>query len=303
MSRLLAAGGSRREAVKAALAVALGGATVAVDPAGARSALCRPAGRYCTSNRQCCNRKCRTGKRVPIASRNICDCDAPFGMCGKMCRDLSSDVHHCGTCGNRIDRETHRCCDGVATAIDADNCAACGDVCGPDDTCCGTAGGCVDLRVDAGNCGACGTVCETGECVDGACAVCLSDGGACTKGGQCCSLNCEGGVCMAPSVDCSTVTEGDYCYRIVGASAGVVGSFDDLICGGSADTSWAGETCTSNADCQAYIDADGLTNLRGLCLEEVWLSYLGVFAEVLSLVPTPSACVMVYTEGATCPPG
>ena len=169
MARLLARATTRRSAVTAAVAAAFGGAVLATDGADARPALCRAAGRYCTHNKQCCNNRCRTGKRVPIASRNICDCDAPFAMCGKMCRDLSSDPNHCGGCGIKIDPETEICCDGVPTPIDEDNCGTCGEVCGPDDVCCAESGGCADLQSDPNNCGECGNVCDGGECTDGEC--------------------------------------------------------------------------------------------------------------------------------------
>ena len=142
MARLLARATTRRSAITAAVAAAFGGAALVTDGADARPALCRAAGRYCTHNKQCCNNRCRTGKRVPIASRNICDCDAPFAMCGKMCRDLSSDPNHCGGCGIKIDPETEICCDGVPTPIDEENCHACGEVCGSDDVCCGPEIGC-----------------------------------------------------------------------------------------------------------------------------------------------------------------
>ena len=156
ISRLLAGAGTRRGALKAALGLMAGGSALAAGEVAARPALCRPAGRYCTHNKQCCGNRCRTGKRVPIASRNICDCDAPFGMCGKMCRDLSSDPNHCGACGNQIDRETELCCDGVPTAIDEENCHACGNVCGPDDVCCGPEIGCAaSCEPDGGSDGTC----------------------------------------------------------------------------------------------------------------------------------------------------
>ena len=169
MARLLARATTRRSAITAAVAAAFGGAALATDGADARPALCRPAGRYCTTNKQCCNNRCRTGKRVPIASRNICDCDAPFAMCGKLCRDLSSDPNNCGGCGIKIDRETEICCDGVPTLIDSENCGTCGEVCGPDDVCCAESGGCADLQSDPNNCGECGNVCDGGECTDGEC--------------------------------------------------------------------------------------------------------------------------------------
>jgi stigma-specific protein Stig1 len=89
-----------------------------------------------------------------------CVCDDFFTPCGEACVRLG----------------TH------------DNCGACGDVCGADDTCVGGAcrppcGGpcpnseeccndrCKDTDTDTSNCGSCGNACQQGEvCTDGVCA-------------------------------------------------------------------------------------------------------------------------------------
>jgi hypothetical protein len=158
---------------------ALSGAAVAglhVDDADARPPVCRKQAQYCTKNRQCCNGRCRLGKPVPRATRNVCECDAPSVFCGKQCRDLTSDPKNCGACGKVIDRETRRCCNGEPTPIDGQNCAACGDVCGPDDLCCPQTGGCVDRLTDPNNCGECGVVCSSGVCTNGECS-----GGGCNN--------------------------------------------------------------------------------------------------------------------------
>jgi len=132
-ARRLAARRSRRRVIGRFGAIALGtiGFAAAADDTMARPAICRPGGRYCTRGQQCCSTRCRTGKRVPIASRNICECEAPLTLCGRTCRDLDADPNHCGGCGAKIDRDTHLCCDGAPVAIGNDNCGACGNACEP----------------------------------------------------------------------------------------------------------------------------------------------------------------------------
>jgi hypothetical protein len=131
LSRRIAAGGTRRRALGTIGALALGAAGLGtgLDDVAARPAICRPGGRYCTHGKQCCSTRCRTGKRVPIASRNICECAAPTTLCGRACRDLASDPNNCGACGDRIDPTTHLCCEGEPTPIGNDNCGACGNAC------------------------------------------------------------------------------------------------------------------------------------------------------------------------------
>ena len=133
LARRLADPRSRRGVIGRVAAIALGAAGVAAatDDAAARPAICRPGGRYCTHGKQCCSRSCRTGKRVPIASRNLCACESPLTLCGKACRDLDNDPSHCGACGAAIDRDTHLCCEGEPVAIGNDNCGACGNACEP----------------------------------------------------------------------------------------------------------------------------------------------------------------------------
>ena len=291
ISRVIGRQSSRRGALKAALATALGGGVAALgDDAMARPAMCRPAGRYCTHNKQCCNKRCRTGKRVPIASRNICDCDAPFGMCGKMCRDLSSDVHHCGACGNQIDRETELCCDGVPTAIDEENCHACGNVCGPDDVCCEDG---------------CKASCEP----EAACANAGAVGAPCTTATDCCSLACGVEGCIEPYADCSAFTSDGvpsddigHCYRLYGQALGVTGLASALSCFGSDDptpSSYSDQACSSSDECQEYADADGLQGVLGYCFEVI---YIAVGGTVGPFLDAPNgACFWLYSSDAVCP--
>ena len=265
---------SRRRTL-AGLAAALVGGAIAVDGADARPALCRPAGRYCTSNKQCCNRKCRTGRRVPIASRNICDCDAPYGMCGKMCRDLSSDPNHCGACGNQIDRDTHRCCDGVGTPIDVDNCAACGDVCGPDDVCC-FEGGCVDLRVDANNCGGCGNVCENGVCEDGECGSAAAEATPCDELGP-------------DKVFCVFDVDGVNTYANCGIDKRL-----KYVSGGEEAV-----TCETNADCADAFGPCSLADVDCICGTHAGVYPVG-YESAANAYGVPALCVALTTNTSSC---
>jgi hypothetical protein len=291
LSRLLAKSGSRRGALKAALVAAFGGAALAVDEGAARPALCRPAGRYCTHNKQCCNKRCRIGKRVPMASRNICDCDAPYGMCGKMCRDFSSDPNNCGGCGIQIDAETELCCDGSPTPIDEDNCHACGEVCGPDDVCCGPEIGCA-------------ASCEPADtCVGG-----VGLGGACQSPVDCCSLACDGGVCVEPSMDCTTFSgaglansDTALCYREAGETLGALITVGQLYCPGSSPEvpSDPQNGCASSEECQAYADSDGMTGVRGICTDQAVICYGPAKCSPISALG--NVCVFINTADATCP--
>jgi len=306
LSRAFAAAGSRRGVLAVAFSVMLGGVLPAAG-AAAGSVRCRPAGRACATDRQCCNGRCRTGKRVPIASRNLCECDAPSAMCGKNCRDLGSDPNHCGRCGKQVGAN-ERCCDGSPTAIDTENCAACGDVCGPDDSCCADTGGCADRLTDPANCGACGVVCDSGECVDGACVslrLCLADGAACQLAGACCSLTCAGGVCSPPADDCTAYTgaAGNYttCYRKIGASLGsVVDPTVDLPCGRHPDVpANLADSCASDADCAAAIERDGVADVVGHCVDlSVFCTSPGTCYQ--TTIPSAAACLMVFAPEATC---
>ncbi len=122
--------------------------------------------------------------------------------CNNVCRDTTSNVHHCGECDHAcnlneiceksvcIPASASSCpadelfCGGECTSI-VDNpahCGACDHACDSDETCvnrscvrdchglahCGEE--CVDLLTDARNCGKCGTSCSAQEaCINGAC--------------------------------------------------------------------------------------------------------------------------------------
>jgi Stigma-specific protein, Stig1 len=89
---------------------------------------------------------------------------------GPFCTNTSTDGANCGKCGVACAKATPGCCAGVCTDLSTTtNCGACGTKCtGTTPACC--AGKCADLNSDNNNCGACGTVCATGKtCQSGAC--------------------------------------------------------------------------------------------------------------------------------------
>lgn len=72
-----------------------------------------------------------------------------------------TSVSNCGGCGVTCSGATPLCKKGL------DGTYACGPVCDPPTTLCGTV--CVDLDVDPNNCGSCGKMCPTGLCNGGKC--------------------------------------------------------------------------------------------------------------------------------------
>jgi hypothetical protein len=86
-----------------------------------------------------------------------------------MCVDTSTDLDHCGFCGNACVPIGDGCFSGVCSCNGA---AACME----GRACCGTMG-CLDVLSDPENCGDCGVRCAAGEeCLGGSC------GGSCLGG-------------------------------------------------------------------------------------------------------------------------
>lgn len=58
-----------------------------------------PPGRICQSGQCVCDKTCSGGQ---ILNSNFCECSCPGGqtLCSGNCKDLSSDVQNCGSCGN-----------------------------------------------------------------------------------------------------------------------------------------------------------------------------------------------------------
>jgi len=103
LSRELAGVGSRRGLIRASVALVLGGIGVGagfvVGGPEAESAICRPVGRYCTRDGQCCGGVCTFASERGRARRYTCGCATGLTVCRQACVDLMSDPRNCGRCG------------------------------------------------------------------------------------------------------------------------------------------------------------------------------------------------------------
>jgi hypothetical protein len=276
LSRAMAVAGSRRRVIRALAGIAAGGAVASleVDQAGARPARCRPGGRYCTWNHQCCNNKCRTGKRYPWRTRNVCECMDPDGWCGNVCTKLGTDKRNCGSCGHKClpgevchdgqcwrqlgqtcERDNihdHECepdltcehnrkvCVGpyqwVGCLDDDDNCDH--DLVCRDNTCL-PPGELTQVCEQDSDCGE-GLLCdeETGECVP----ACTPAFAACTTWEECCG---------SPDADCVPRTNSNT-FTVGAAPAGGTGDFCCL----------PKDTCSANSDCcySRFCETNTITN-------------------------------------------
>lgn len=78
----------------------------------------------------------RKGGRCEPAAGNSSACPGALYCCKRRCRDVLSDCHNCGRCGNRCGFG-RLCCTGgcAAVAYDVDNCGGCGRICPPGQRC------------------------------------------------------------------------------------------------------------------------------------------------------------------------
>ncbi|CAN5890624.1 hypothetical protein BH24CHL4_BH24CHL4_04460 [soil metagenome] len=218
LTRALASGGSRRDALKALLGLtgAAAAAIVAARTAGARTTDSRiriptPAppvscatgappcsGACCLEGQPCCNGaccegSCTNGACCPSGSVECAGgcCETGAVCCGTIC---CQDAGHCSP------RGTH-CC-SPATEVCGEDC------CGPDQTCCD--GECCDgfcygeeLCCPTGRifCEATGVCCEAGQQCCGAAGCCWGD---CVGGGQLCCPDANGEVCADACCDLAT---------------------------------------------------------------------------------------------------
>ena len=81
---------------------ALGGVALASVPGVAWATDCKPYGRRCTGDRQCCSRNCI---RNPSGEGRICGCPTGRTRCGDRCVNLQRNENNCGSCGNRCAEE------------------------------------------------------------------------------------------------------------------------------------------------------------------------------------------------------
>jgi hypothetical protein len=134
-------------------------------------------------------------------------CDEGELCCDGMCRDIGSDLAHCGGCGDTCDAS---CCDGnCVTTNTVDYCLACNVQCEAGSGCC--AEGCAPLDT-VEHCGDCETQCEAGfGCCEEGCAPldtvlhCGDCSTACLEG-----QTCTGGLCV-PAVEEPCEAGGTFC--------------------------------------------------------------------------------------------
>lgn len=206
MTRAWATGRASRRGMLAAIA---GSLLAALGPRAA-AATCRPVGRSCREDANCCSGLC--GDK-DATGRRLCACPSPLEPCRALCVDPTTDYltdpMNCGACDHRCPRtrcqlaacEAGQCTlipdpvavEGRRTCDDGDPCTE-DDVCQSDGSCAGTPIVCTPLDAChlAGSCDR-----RTGSCPDPA----APDGRACGGDRHCC-----GGVCCPQATDVCTRT-------------------------------------------------------------------------------------------------
>ncbi len=230
VTRVFAAGASRRHALGAMLGVAL--SALGLSDADARG-VCRVGGQICRVNRDCCSTACVQGSS---RRRHCAEC-VTGADCPSAPSECQSATCTAGICGVAADPEkesdactptdpcsvTGYCYSGVCTATSFVPCPACspcvGGVCTPlpENGSCGTGlnccgGDCIDLGSDPTHCGNCPNACPTpSECLMAVCAdrVCGAapnpdkESDACTPDDPCLlSGYCHTGVCESSGPKC-----------------------------------------------------------------------------------------------------
>jgi hypothetical protein len=104
LTKALATGTSRRQALKTIVATTLGSiiGLGSIDAAFAAQK-CRALGSKCSHGDQCCSNYC---------ANNVCTCSPGPTNCNGACVDLQTDNNNCGSCGN--------VCIGFEHCIDGD---------------------------------------------------------------------------------------------------------------------------------------------------------------------------------------
>jgi hypothetical protein len=230
LARGLAAGMSRREALRAGGAALIGAAMI--TPADAVAKLTG----HCPHGRVHCHGKCCPKGEVCLPPKHKggtrrCGCPKHHTRCAGKCVDTKSNVHNCGACGHSCGAG-QTCTGGVCTgcpagmvscsgvcvtlASDHQNCGACGHACASVEVCasgkCASqcpagmsdcSGSCVNVMTDVANCGSCGHHCPTNAtCVNGTC-VCPSGTSVCN--GACVDPMTSASGCGTNCVNCTAL--------------------------------------------------------------------------------------------------
>jgi hypothetical protein len=208
LARIFASSPVRRTLLRGLTAGLAGHLIVSVGRSAAAN--CKPYGRGCGGNGDCCSESCIDGR---------CACRVGKSRCGPRCVDLRFDESHCGSCDTPCPEDLicrdGRCgcanfgatCHGDATCC-SQNCVEGRCACRPIHTRCGNR--CVDLRWDLGNCGTCGRACPQSQdlgltrvCRAGAC-VCTPGTADCAGNGYCVDLNSDPANCGRCGKACAT---------------------------------------------------------------------------------------------------
>jgi len=206
-------------------------------------------------------------------------CRSGLTNCNGFCRDVSTDISNCGSCGivcpgNSVCiagtcqcKDGYSSCNGVCKDIssDAKNCGACGAVCPSGQICikgtCGVTctGGktscgavCADLKSDTKNCGACGVTCPSGQvCNDGQCGIsCINNLKYCN--GQCRDLTADSVNCGSCGIICpsGTTCQNGQCIQTCISGLTFCNGYCRDLSADTANCGACGVLCPSGSTCQ-----------------------------------------------------
>ncbi len=250
LTKVLAAGTSRRRMLNGLLGGAAAGALSLVGLRRAGASHGRPAGATCIRNEQCASGICDPQTRRCACTPTI---SCPAGQTCGTAEDGCGGTLECGTCTGTGER----CVSGQCVCT-PDNAAACTGLE------CGIATNNCDQTVSCGTCTVAGESCVNGQCVctatgqppcgTGAAAVCCAEGEACVAG-----------ACQASAA--GTCTEGtNYCY---------VGETPNTLCGPANDCTCLTTTasvpfCAANLychTCKADAECEAVFGLGSACID------------------------------------